>query len=170
LVEAGQEHELAGVLAEFCVGLVNDLFSEGLPIRGAWAFGDYYVESVPGKTWVAGKPLTEAHKLFNRVDMMGCVLAPSAEAFMFKSRILDSSPEGTLGFIKYPVPLNRGGGKQELFMLNHHALYRHYHPGEPEISRQVVMEKFGMHNKQITVDVLSKVNNTLQFLEASKMV
>jgi hypothetical protein len=36
------------------------------------------------------------------------------------------------------------------------------------ISRQIVLDMFGAHNKRIGVDVLPKINNTIAFLEACK--
>jgi len=164
--EPRNEHKNTGLIAEFCAGLLNDLFWAGLPTRGAWAFGDFYIDLQPGKICLAGMPIIEAYELCNCIDLAGCVVAPSAETVLVGKQILDSSSEQPLGFIKYLVPL-KGQQKQKLFMLNHYTFDRHNNR-HPEISRQTVFEKFGAHNKRISVGVLSKANNTLEFLEASK--
>jgi hypothetical protein len=111
-------------------------------------------------------PIVEAYELSNCVDLAGCVVAPSAETVLAGKQILDTTTDRPLSFIKYRVPL-KGHQKQELFMLDHYAFDRH-NKRHPEITRQTVVEKFVAHNKRISVDVLSKVNNTMEFLAASK--
>jgi hypothetical protein len=168
--EEKRHRQIAG-FAEFCAGLINDLFWAGLPARGAWAFGAFYVDLQPGKICLAGMPIVEAYQLSDRVDMIGCVFAPSAVKVLTKMGIIDPTSELPIGFIQYPVPLkdrrNKGTQKQQLFMLNHCGFWRHYHP-EREISREAVMERFAAHKKRVGDEVLSKVDNTLEFFEASK--
>jgi hypothetical protein len=164
--EAETRHKNAGFFAEFCAGLLNDLFWAGLPVRGAWAFGDFYIDLRLGKVCLAGMPIVEAYNLSNCVELAGCVLAPSAETFLSAIRFLDTSSESSFGFIQYPVPL-KGHGKQKLYILDHSAFDR-YNERHSEISRQIVIERFSGHNKRIGVEVLPKVNNTFEFLEASK--
>jgi hypothetical protein len=74
-----------------------------------------------------------------------------------------------MGFINYPVPTTQNKGCQKMFMLNQGSFYQHYRESYqgPEISRQMIMEKFSAHNKHIEVEQFPKVNNTLTFLQAS---
>jgi hypothetical protein len=85
------------------------------------------------------------------LDTHGCVVAPSAEPFLKQK------------CFPYDVPI-KGFQKQRLFALN--ALS--YSDDSREISRQVVLDQFGAHNKRIGVEVLPKINNTIIFLEACK--
>jgi hypothetical protein len=158
------EHKNSGLVAEFCAGILNDLFWGGLPVRGAWAFGEFYVELKPGKICLAGMPIVEAYECTNALDLAGCVVTRSAEKVLIEKQILDSSSERPLGFMKYLVPLK--SGRKELFMLDHYAFDRHNHR-HPRISRQTVLEKFGAHKKTLNASVLTKVNNTLEFLNMS---
>jgi hypothetical protein len=135
----------------FCASLVNALFWEGFPVRGALAAGEFYVDPKLGSISLAGAPIVEAHELEECLDFAGCVVAPSAEPFLSQK------------CFPYDVPI-KGFQKQRLFALN--ALS--YSDDGREISRQVVLDKFGAHNKRVGVDVLPKINNTITFLEACK--
>jgi len=139
----------------FCISLVNGLFRAGYPVRGALASGDFYrdVEVEQGSICLAGAPIIEAYELAECLDFAGCVVAPSAERFFALKSL----------YFQYEVPI-KCRGKQGMFVLNALA-------DEEEsrgISRQVVLEKFGAHNKRIGVDVLPKLNNTIDFFEACK--
>lgn len=138
----------AGMFASYCSGLITELFWAGLPVRGALALGDYFVENHMGSVCLAGRPIIEAYKLADCVDLAACVVAPSAEP------MFTSGP----GFFEYPVPLK--GRKEKMIMLNHYASSW----AERELSREVMMKMFGAHNKHVDIEVLSKVNNTLEFL------
>src|SRR5713101_1172379 len=151
---------------EFCSDLVSGLFWAGLPVRGALAFGDYFVERTEMGIFLAGAPIVEAHELSNCFDMSACVIAPSAEGVLAKMQILASSSEVQAGYTHQRVPL-KGNQRQEMCLLDRYSRDLSYHP-DRTISRQIVMQKFADHKKRITVEVLPKVNNTLGFLEASR--
>jgi hypothetical protein len=163
-----ERHAQAAVFNEFCSSLMSRLFWAGLPVRGAWAFGDYFVENEKAThgIYLAGAPIIEAYELSNCVDMSACVIAPSAEKVLAEMLILASPSELPIGYTRHRVPL-KGGQKQEMFLLDHYRADLHYHPNH-NITRQILMEKFGDHKKRITIEVLPKINNTLEFLEPSK--
>jgi hypothetical protein len=161
-----ERHAQVALFNEFCSDVVSGLFWAGLPVRGAWAFGEYFVERTEHGIYLAGAPIVEAYELSNCIDMSACVIAPTAERVLAKMQILASSSELPVGFTHYRVPL-KGNQKQEMFLLDYYARDLHYHPGR-RISRQIVMQKFGDYRKHITVDVFPKINNTLEFLEAFK--
>jgi hypothetical protein len=141
------------MFTSYCANLVTELLVQGFPVRGALALGDYYVENHIGSICLAGKPIAEAHELSECLDLAGCVVAPSAETFF----------SDTHYFFAHPVPL-KNRPAQKMMMLNQCA----DSSGGPELSRQFIMGRFGDHNKHIGIDVLPKINNTLEFLEACK--
>jgi hypothetical protein len=155
-----------GIFNGFCCGLISGLFWAGLPVRGAWAFGDYFVERTEHGIYLAGAPIIEAYEFSNCVNMSACVIAPSAERVLAEILILASPSQPPIGYTRHRVPL-KGNQKQELFLLDHYRTDLHYHP-DHKITRQILMEKFGDHKKRITPEVLPKINNTLEFLEARK--
>lgn len=159
-----EQHAQIAIFHEFCAGLISELFWIGLPIRGAWAFGNYYVTKTDKGIYVAGLPIVEAYQFSNCLDVSACLIAPSAEKVLAELKILDS-PSHLLGYIHCSVPMmiNQKAQKQAMFLLNHYAIDLNYNP-DRKISRQVLMEKFSEHNKNIAIDALSKVNNTLVFL------
>lgn len=161
-----EQHHQVSIFQEFCADVVSELFWAGLPVRGAWAFGLYYVEKTENGIYIAGSPIVEAYEFSNCVDMSGCVIAPSAEKILAELQILKGSPDELRGFIQYFVPC-KGNRNQKMFLLNHYRIDLHYHP-DRIISRKNVMEQFASHNKSIGVEVLPKANNTLEFLEACK--
>ena len=145
----------ATLFTSFCASLVNGLFWAGFPVRGALAAGEFFVESKQGSISLAGAPIVEAHEIEECLDFAGCVVAPSAEPFLNQKCFPYDAP------INVP---NKGFQKQRLFALN--ALS--YSDDGREISRQIVIDKFGAHNKRIGVEVLPKINNTIIFVEACK--
>jgi hypothetical protein len=143
----------ATLFTSFCTSLVNGLFRAGYPVRGALASGEFYVEVKQASICLAGAPIVEAYELADCLDFAGCVVAPSAERFLALKSL----------YFQYEVPI-KGCGKQRMFILNAIS-------DEEEsrgISRQIVLDMFGAHNKRIGVDVLPKINNTIAFLEACK--
>jgi len=163
-----ERHAEVAVFNEVCSSLVSGLFWAGLPVRGAWAFGDYFVENdkLTHGIYLAGAPIIEAYELSNCIEMSACVIAPSAEKVLAEMLILASPSELPIGYTRHRVPL-KGRQKQEMFLLDHHRRDLHYHP-DHKITRQIVMDKFGDHKKRITVEVLPKINNTLEFFEPSR--
>jgi hypothetical protein len=161
-----EKHNQVGIFHEFCAAVISELFWNGLPVRGSWAFGNYYVKRTANGIYVAGMPIVEAYEFSNCLDLAGCVIAPSAEKILSDMRILDPP---LLGYVHYPVPLKGSQSqkfqKQEMFLLNHYKIDLNYNPNR-KISRQIVMQKFAEHNKSVGIEVLSKINNTLDFLKA----
>ena len=141
------------MFSSFCAGLITELFWAGLPIRGALAAGDYYVENHVGSVCLAGKPIVEAYEISELLDFAGCVVAPSAEKLFRRA----------LEFFEYSVPL-KGCQKQKMLVLNNYVTHWH----ERELSRPIIMENFGAFNKRVGIEVLPKINNTLNFLEECK--
>lgn len=160
-----ERHAQVAVFNEFCSSLVSGLFWAGLPVRGAWAFGDYFVENdkMTHGIYVAGAPIIEAYELANCIDLSACVIAQSAEKVLAGMLILESPSEPPIGYARHRVPL-KGKQNQEMFLLDHYRTGLRYHP-DRKITRQILIDKFGEHKKAITENVLPKINNTLEFFE-----
>lgn len=153
ITDSRNQNTSVSMFTSYCANLITELLMDGFPVRGAISFGDYYIENRIGSISLAGKPIVEAYELSTCIDLAGCVVAPSAEAIFSDQRY----------FLEYCVPL-KGRPKQRMMMMNQCVDSSE----ELVVSRQTMMEKFGAHNKRISIDVLSKINNTLEFLEASK--
>jgi hypothetical protein len=84
-------HMIPAVSTEFSADLINRLLFIGLPVRGALAYGGFYVDDQShGRIAFAGKPIIEAYEYSNSIDMSGCILAPSAETYLLSKNILDT--------------------------------------------------------------------------------
>ncbi len=132
---------------------MTELFWEGLPVRGALASGEYFVQSRPGSVCFAGKPIVEAYELSSALGLAACAVGSSAQ-HLFST---------DLGFLEYSVPM-KGQSKRNTVLLNHYAMAW----GERELSRSVVVDRFSAYKKLIGVDVVPKIDETLKFLEACK--
>ena len=137
----------------FCQILVAKLFESGLPVRGAISIGKFYVKKHP--PIFAGRPIVEAHQLCNSLELAGCVISPASEsAFGVFSSLFQS----------YSVPI-KDKGKQKLYLLDYFSFLK----DKVGFCRQTVIESFKAHNKHIPLEVIGKVNNTVEFLEHCKV-
>lgn len=144
----------AGLFAAGCAGLCVGLFEEGLPVRGAIAKGEFFIE----QTCFAGKAIVEAYEFANTLELSGCVIVPTAESEFAGS----SDPLHTL--FPYLVPL-KGNQKQNLLTLN---LCFGLLVKDSDDSRQFTITQFSRHNKNIGPEVVGKLNNTVHFLEQAR--
>ncbi len=140
------------------------MFEEGLPVRGAIAFGDYvFVQNV-----FAGKPIVDAYTLAESLDLAACAIHPTAEN-EFKTLLAFPSGEGSilaegLVLVRYPLPVKQS--PQEFLCLNHAwPTLKGYTPlKDRKDPRGYVEEQFAANNKTIPPNALSKVENTEKFL------
>jgi hypothetical protein len=65
------------VLLRSCSLLFSGLLQAGVPVRGAISHGPYQSEHSEGSTFIAGRPIVEAHDLERKQDWIGVMLAPS---------------------------------------------------------------------------------------------
>jgi hypothetical protein len=144
------EYKALGIefFLSYCRQVVGRLFLRGLPLRGAIAVGEYYVEGAS----FAGKPIVEAFELSNALQLAGCAITPSGE-----KEILASQAAAKM-LVQHPVPL-KSLGKQNLFMLDYLPAIKN------PLSRQWVIERFEAHNKRVSLEVIDKVNHTIELLE-----
>jgi len=144
--------------------LNQTMFQNGLPLRGAISFGEFYMES----NFLAGKPFVEAHRMANNLDLCACVLNQSAkkeyeEMFGKIAKVpgIQNPPNLAQLTFDYLVPL-KDGSSMRLPTL---GLY----PGPDEDIPQIVSESFWKHKKEIPAEAISKLNNTVLFLRYVKM-
>ena len=147
------------------------MFEEGLPLRGAIAFGDFvFADHV-----FAGKPIIDAHTLGQSLDLAACAIHKTAEE-EFKALIAvapqwNGSLNDGLELVRYQTPMKNVKrpevkAKEELFLLNlaWPTLKGYTALKDRKDARSYVEEQFSAHNKQLGPEVASKVENTEKFL------
>lgn len=142
------EHILTFLLASAI--LQQNLLLNGLPLRGCLTFGDYIIKDA----CFAGKPIIEAYRLSEKLELSACVIAKSASE-KFKSIVKDRQAEFLL--VEYLIPLKKSDPKKML-TLNYGAMEDHENP------RDIVFKAFFAHNKDIPESVQQKMLNTEQHL------
>jgi len=134
------------------------MFQKDLPVRGAIGYGPYFVK----KTCFAGKPIVEAYRLANSLDLAGCALTPSAcdqvkkllsgETFKTAREFINTL------LVEYLTPLKNSEQKR-LLMIDFSI------PNYSAMDiRQIVVESFHGHNKDIPESAQTKVQNTEMML------
>lgn len=143
------------------------MFEEGLPVRGAIAFGEFiFVDHA-----FAGKPIIDAYKLGHSLNLAACVLHETTEN-EFKALIV-AAPEfkGFLGeglqLVRYRTPVKDVTKKLNLLCLNLvWPTLKGYTPLKERTSlRRYVLEQFSAYNKQVGPNEDSKIENTEEFLQ-----
>jgi hypothetical protein len=149
------------------------MFEQGLPVRGAIAFGDFiFVQHV-----FAGKPIIDAYNLGQSLNLAACAIHETAKDEF--QRLHTLSP-GT-GFLTSPhlvpylTPVKKVEEELNLLCLNWAwppRLKGYLSLKEIVDLRQYVHEKFCAHNKQMRLDVIPKAENTeryFRFLRANSL-
>lgn len=148
------------------------MFEYGLPLRGVITTGSFRVK----EHCFAGKPIIEACKLCHDLDLAACVMTKNA--YQEVTNLINSSNREKIkkllndSIVEYLIP-KKGGKEEKLPTLNFLAL-RGLKPRsnrgdvKPKDNkrdvRQIVLDKFCKHNKDIPQEALSKVANTEQYL------
>ena len=169
--ESRSETERPSQAATFLVAasvLEYAMFQEGLPLRGAIAFGDFVA-----KEYVfAGKPIIHAHTLGQSLDLAACAIHETAEN-EFKA-LLAVAPEWNnflnegLPLVRYQTPIKNVQTKADLLLLNlAWPTLEGYSPLKDRIHdlKGFVREQFLAHNKQVGNDVIPKLENTERFFQ-----
>jgi hypothetical protein len=146
------------------------MFEEGLPLRGAIAFGDFISKGCV----FAGKPIIDAYELGDSLDMSACAIHSTAETEFQRLVVLVPALKGFLNegtlLVRHPVSIKKAETGLPLLFLNFAwstptgykpLKYRHD-------LRQYVHEQFLAHNKQIASEAISKVENTDRFFRFLK--
>jgi hypothetical protein len=142
------------------------MFEEGLPVRGAIAFGDFIVvEHV-----FAGKPIVQAHTLGQSLNLAACAIHPTAES-EFKTLLTIAPHEDMLQadglpLVRYPLPTKTSKTDSELLCLN---LAWPTLPGYKPLRdrtdlRRYIRNQFSAYGKQVGLDAIQKEENTEKLL------
>jgi hypothetical protein len=146
-----------------CCLFQRRMFDEGMPIRGAISFGEYFI----AENCFAGTPIVEAHDLSEQLQLVGGAITLKAEQVRPKGPVggIDAF-SGVL--VKYPTPLKSAE------KLQTHALLNWAFPGGRFLNpfgdriRFRVIEAFTKHQKPIPSSAQAKVTNTEAFLHYCK--
>jgi hypothetical protein len=148
------------------------MFEEGLPLRGAIAFGDFvFVDHV-----FAGKPIIDAHTLGQSLDLAACAIHETAEKEF--NALIAAAPGQWDGFlnegqqlVQYQTPVKKVKtsevkAQEKLLLLNlAWPTLKGYTPlKDRKEPRKYVEEQFSAHSKQLGPEVALKVENTEKFL------
>ena len=129
--------------------LLRTSFDEGLPLRGILDYGSYMMTS---NCW-AGKPFIDAYSLAGDLQISGCALAPGAET-VFRDILAKNKYTSKIKvFFRHLTPLKKGEDK---FLLINWLDQKK----TPADIRQYVINSFYAHHKDVSKDVIDKINNT----------
>jgi hypothetical protein len=155
-----------------CMTLMQEMFWKGLPLRGAIAFGEFYVDSE--RHCVVGRPIVEAYELSQSQDWSGCALTPNAVLDLRRSLLLHKYKSNTAGryFLNaltpvYEVPM-RDGQTRKLRVLNWNSCL--CTRGWQIENKKQVLWSFGAFKKRIPRHAARKAENTFRFLEYAERV
>jgi hypothetical protein len=140
-----------------CGLLYSHLFENGLPIRGAISYGEYYLE----KNCFAGKGIIEAYKRANSLNLSAIVLSDSLLDKAKTDSALDFKDILNVFLKEYLIPLK--DQKQEKGFLVIPPTVDIVDSKDP---RQLVLDCFWQHRKDITKDAMAKVDNTETFFRS----
>ena len=159
----GKQSALWFLFLHMCALFQARMFENGLPVRGAIAVGPQYVSD---KCFV-GKAIVDAYNLARRTDWSGCVLHPSAVALLEQLREPPvDDPQGYANIVfgtvvqKYLVPM-KAGDSERLYCVNWPRTVK----GLSAVNvRQLVIESFQKHSKDLTPREHTKLTNTELFM------
>ena len=159
-IESGKNDLKIAAFFASCSRLMNKMFDEGLPLRGAIDFGDYYIE----KNCFAGETIVEAYKLSNLIELSACVLSTKCRD-KFSTGWNDSElfkEFYKMNFVDYLIPTKLGENIYSSLMHTPTKL-------DSMNIKEAVYNSFWAHNKIISKQTINKVNNTEQWFYFLKM-
>jgi len=157
------DETVAGRFIRYCCHLSKELLLSGLPVRGAISKGKFsIIEVKPGNSSFTGKCFVEAHALAEMLQLAACAISPAVELeFLENGDQVKKSFRNDLCYWSTPV---KNLSQQRLLLLDYSHLFQNIN----QISRATLIECFGRHKKDISLEVLSKMENTLAFLKGQK--
>lgn len=148
--------------------LNSSMYFIGLPLRGVITCGEFIVVD----NCIAGKPIIEAYKKTNELDLMVCAIEPHAYKLIidtFNSLESDLKPNSDSeifknSFVSYSIPMNND--KQEkMYTLNYLNKHQELLSMCTNEIKQEVINVFKKYNKEVSHKVYKKVENTVQYLQ-----
>lgn len=146
----------------YTVALLLVSFDKGLPLRGAMDHGEFFLDS----NCFAGKPIINCYRLSNRLELSGCVLTEHCEKVFekiihsYSDKVGENAAKAMKDILKrivmpYLVPLK--GGEEKLMTL---VWRRRTEEAKKMDVRQYIVKSFQAHNKDVSINVFPKIDNT----------
>jgi hypothetical protein len=152
---------------EVCAVLLRQMFDVGLPLRGGVSFGEFFIQD----TYFAGRPIIDAYRHAERLELSGCVLAQSVRDLydQMKQQAVDEDYEESVRAmldqlcVSYLIP-KKGDRVETGLMVNWVNLPMRSFDGLPSDLREYVYSSFVAHNKDVAPAVQPKIDNTEAFV------
>ena len=142
-----------GMFLYQCAMLQRRLFDFGMPVRGCIESGQFYV----AQTCFAGTPFVRAYECVGQLECAACVVPSEVEQFI--ERLGESSLNEIGGLPEYRVPLKDNYYKSYKILPPLYSV--HAEGGWKNLDlRQLVLNSFWGHGKQMTGTAVSKADNT----------
>ncbi len=149
-----------------CASLLNQTFSAGFPLRGGVSIGEFFIED----RCFAGRPIINAYRVAQELEMSGCVLDESADAFVseLRRKLVQNQDAEALAkldqtTILYLAP-TKLGEDERYRAINWVTLDSPgFHAFRDDV-RDATLKAFLMHNKIAVPSVQGKIINTEMFI------
>ena len=147
-----------------CSSLQRMMFDAGLPTKGAISVGPFYIH----ERCFAGQPIIDCYKLTQDIDFAGCIIHESVIPQIENALRCETNPESKTKDVidarlaTYLAPLKNGVTKR-CCCLSWGFGWDTFDSLKGDI-RELVINSFGKHNKDIPPEVYSKIENTEMFL------
>jgi len=133
----------------YCHHLFSGLLFNGLPTRGAIAFGKFAVLNRSDQIVFVGQPIVDSHELAESLDIAACAVTLSSE-----SKVLNDLTRELFQVHETP---RKKLPPCELYLLKYGT----------EFSRAEMVKYFEQHNKSLGEGPAKKLSNTIEFLKVS---
>jgi hypothetical protein len=154
------------VFSTVCASLLNQTFTAGFPIRGGISIGEFFIED----RCFAGRPIINAYRVAQDLEMSGCVLDESADTFVsdLRRQLVQNQHTEALSkldqtTILYIAP-TKVGEDERFRAINWVTLDSPGFQAIDENVRDATLKAFLMHNKIAVPSVQGKIVNTEMFI------
>lgn len=152
--------------SKVCATLLNQTFLAGFPLRGGISIGEFFIQD----RCFAGRPIINAYRVAQELEMSGAVLDENADAFVSELRrnlvqnqftdALSHLDQTTILYIP-PTKLEEGERARAINWVSLDQTDSEAFQGN---IRDVTLRAFLMHNKIAVPAVQGKINNTEMFI------
>ena len=139
----------------YAAKLMRLAFDNGLPLRGAIDFGDFFLSS----QCFAGKPIIDCYRLASRLQLVGCAITHKCAAHIRELAKKTNRPEVATNLMFPCLAILKGGTTEKYIMLDWYFPYADWDPIEQDV-RSSIIKSFHAHNKDISPEAMQKIDNT----------
>lgn len=143
-----------------CSMLIRQMFDFGLPLRGTIESGEFYV----AQTCFAGEPFVRAYRRVKELECAVCVVPDETEEY--HREVTGISIQSDLP--SYDVPVKEAGYKSYCVLPPMYLALGEKGWRDCDL-RQVVVDSFWAHGKQMTGTAVTKADNTERLLRYLRM-